>query len=115
MNFISKKVLPLVALCASAVMFAAPAQALDIKQDQINKCVKGAVDYKVADNATAKKLCSCTVDVRSKMTLGQMWEIESYAQSGKDPATLPYAKTMQNSLQQCTKGLKLNPPQKPSK
>ncbi len=105
--------LPIMALGASAAMIITPAQALDIKQDQINNCVKGAVSYKVADNATAQKLCTCTVNVRSKMTLGQMWEIESYAQSGKNPATLPYAKTMQSDLQQCTKGLKLNPPQKP--
>ncbi|AWT49496.1 hypothetical protein DLE54_08235 [Psychrobacter sp. YP14] len=113
MMFITKKVLPLFALGASAAMFITPAQALDIKQDQIDQCVKGTVSYKVADNATAKKLCSCTVNVRSKMTLGQMWEIESYAQSGKDPSKLSYAKNMQNELQQCTKGLKLNPPQKP--
>lgn len=114
MNYISKKVLPLLALATSAALFVAPAQALDIKQDQINKCTKAAVDYKVADNATAKKLCSCTVNVRSKMTLGQIWEIESYAQSGKDPSALPYAKTMQKDLEQCKAGLKLNPPKKPS-
>nr|WP_241878378.1 hypothetical protein [Psychrobacter sp. PraFG1]UNK04854.1 hypothetical protein MN210_11950 [Psychrobacter sp. PraFG1] len=35
-------------------MFITPAQALDIKQDQIDQCVKGTVSYKVADNATAK-------------------------------------------------------------
>ena len=118
MNFISKsflsnKLLPLVALGTSAIMMATPAQALDIKQDQIDQCVKGVLNYKVADNATAKKICNCTVNVRSKMTLGQIWEIESYAQSGKDPSTLPYAKTMQKDLQQCTQGIKLNPPQKP--
>lgn len=118
MNFISKsflsnKLLPLAALATSAVVLAAPAHALDIKQDQIDNCVATAVKLKVADNATAKKFCSCTVNVRSKMTLGQMWEIESYAQSGKDPSTLPYAKTMQKELQQCGNGLKLNPPQKP--
>lgn len=114
MNFISKKILPIMALTASAAVFATPAQALDIKQEQINKCTDGAVKYQVADKATAKKLCSCTVNVRSKMTLGQMWEIESYAQSGKDPSKLSYAKTMQKDLQQCSKGLKLNPPKKPS-
>lgn len=114
MNFISKKILPLMALSASAAIFATPAQALDIKQNQINQCVTQAVKFKVADKTTAKKLCGCTVDVRSKMTLGQMWEIESYAQSGKDPSKLPYAKTMQKNLQQCAKGLKLNPPKKPS-
>ncbi len=106
--------LGLCAVATSAMIFAAPAHALDIKQDQIDKCVKGAVNYKVADQATAKKLCSCSVGVRSNMTLGQMWEIESYAQSGKNPATLPYAKKMQKELQQCAQGLTLKPPQKPS-
>lgn len=56
------------------------ANAIDIKQNNINTCVNGAVKYKVADQNTATKLCSCTIGVRSKMTIGQMWEIESYAQ-----------------------------------
>lgn len=105
------KVLPLV---AAGFMMMPQANALDIKQEQINNCAKGAVYYKVADNATAQKLCSCTIDVRSKMTIGQMWEIESYAQSDKDPSTLPYVQKMQQDLQQCTVGLTLNPPQKPT-
>lgn len=104
------KALPLV---ATGMFFTLQANAVDIKQEQINQCVQGATHYKIADNATAKKLCNCTINVRSKMTIGQMWEIESYAQSGKDPSKLPYAKKMQQDLQKCTDGLKLNPPQKP--
>ena len=74
-------VLPL----ALAAIFAIPqANAADIKQNNINTCVDGAVKYKI-DN-TATKLCNCTIDVRSKMTIGQMWEIESYAQDKKDPS-----------------------------
>ena len=90
------------------------ANAADIKQDNINSCVSGAVKYKVADKNTATKLCTCTIGVRSKMTIGQMWEIESYAQSKKDPSSLPYVKAMQKDLQQCTVGLDLKKPQKPA-
>ncbi|MDO5768342.1 MAG: hypothetical protein Q4P13_02465 [Psychrobacter sp.] len=104
------KILPL-ALLGFAVI--PQANAVDIKQDQINACVDGAVKYKVADKATASKLCNCTIGVRSRMTIGQMWEIESYAQSKKDPSSLPYVKKLQQDLQQCTNGLDLKPPQKP--
>ncbi|SNT70229.1 hypothetical protein [Psychrobacter sp. LV10R520-6] len=90
------------------------ANAIDIKQNNINTCVNGAVKYKVADQNTATKLCSCTIGVRSKMTIGQMWEIESYAQDKKDPSSLPYVKKMQKDLQQCTVGLDLKQPQKPA-
>ena len=105
------KVLPLALLGFATIP---QANAADIKQDQVNTCVSGAVKYKVADKATAKKLCDCTIDVRSKMTIGQMWEIESYAQSKKDPSNLSYVKKMQKDLQQCTVGLDLKPPQKPA-
>lgn len=90
------------------------ANAADIKQDNIDACVNGAVKYKVADKSTASKLCNCTIGVRAKMTIGQMWEIESYAQSNKDPSSLPYVKKMQQELQQCTQGLDLKKPQKPA-
>ena len=65
------RLLPL-ALIGFAVM--PQANAADIKQDNINSCVSGAVKYKVADKNTATKLCTCTIGVRSKMTIGQMWE-----------------------------------------
>ena len=105
------RLLPL-ALIGFAVM--PQANAADIKQDNINSCVSGAVKYKVADKNTATKLCTCTIGVRSKMTIGQMWEIESYAQSNKDPSSLSYVKAMQKDLQQCTVGLDLKKPQKPA-
>lgn len=108
------KLLPVLPL-ALATIFALPqANAADIKQDNINTCVNGAVKYKVADKSTATKLCNCTIDVRSNMTIGQMWEIESYAQNKKDPSNLPYVKKMQKDLQQCTVGLDLKQPQKPA-
>lgn len=88
------------------------ANAIDIKQENINQCVEGAVKYKVADQSTATKLCSCTIGVRTQMTIGQMWEIESYALSNKNPSDLPYVKKMQQELQQCTVGLDLKQPQK---
>jgi hypothetical protein len=108
------KLLPVLPL-ALAAMFAIPqANATDIKQNNINSCVNGAVKYKVADKSDATKLCNCTIGVRSNMTIGQMWEIESYAQDKKDPSNLPYVKAMQKDLQQCTVGLDLKQPQKPA-
>lgn len=105
------RVLPL----AVVALVAMPqANAVDIKQENISQCISGAVKYKVADQNTASKLCNCTINVRSQMTIGQMWEIESYAQSKKDPSGLPYVKKMQQDLQKCTVGLNLKQPQKPS-
>ncbi|HCH26419.1 MULTISPECIES: hypothetical protein [Psychrobacter] len=108
------KLLPVLPLALAAIFALPQANAADIKQDNINTCVNGAVKYKVADKSTATKLCNCTIDVRSNMTIGQMWEIESYAQNKKDPSNLPYVKKMQKDLQQCTVGLDLKQPQKPA-
>lgn len=105
------KVLPIV---AAGFMLMPQANAVDIKQEYINSCVQETVDSKMADNATANKLCSCIVDVHSKKTLGQMWEVESYRTSGKDTSTLPFVKKLQSDLQQCEQGLTLNPPQQPA-
>lgn len=106
------KLLQMIPLVAFGLFVIPQANAVDIKQDNINTCVNGAVKYKVADKSTASKLCNCTIGVRTKMTIGQMWEIESYAASNKDPSTLPYVKNMQQELQQCTVGLDLKKPQK---
>ena len=108
------KLLQALPLALIGLMAIPQANATDIKQDNINQCVAGAVKYKVADKSTATKLCNCTIGVRSKMTIGQMWEIESYAKDKKDPSSLPYVKKMQKDLQQCTKGLDLKQPQKPA-
>nr|WP_289056528.1 hypothetical protein [uncultured Psychrobacter sp.] len=108
------KLLPVLPLALAAIFALPQANAADIKQENINTCVNGAVKYKVADKSTATKLCNCTIDVRSNMTIGQMWEIESYAQNKKDPSSLPYVKKMQKDLQQCTVGLDLKQPQKPA-
>ena len=108
------KLLQILPLAFIGMMVMPQANALDIKQENINKCISGAVTYKVADKSTATKLCNCTIGVRSKMTIGQIWEIESYAQSKKDPSNLPYVKKMQKDLQQCTTGLNLKQPQKPA-
>lgn len=108
------KLLQILPLAIIGLLAIPQANAVDIKQDNINQCVSGAVKYKVADQSTATKLCNCTIGVRSKMTIGQMWEIESYALSKKSPADLPYVKKMQQELQQCTEGLDLKKPQKSS-
>ncbi len=105
------KILPLAIMGFIAIP---QANAADIKQENINTCINGAVKYKVADKSTATKLCNCTIGVRSNMTIGQMWEIESYAKDKKDPSGLPYVKKMQKDLQQCTQGLDLKQPQKPA-
>lgn len=108
------KILQILPLALIGFIAMPQANAVDIKQENINKCVSGAVKYKVADQSTATKLCNCTIGVRTQMTIGQMWEIESYAQSKKDPSSLPYVKKMQQDLQQCTVGLDLKQPQKPA-
>lgn len=108
------KFLPVLPLALAALFSMPQANAVDIKQNNINACVNGAVKYKVADKSTATKLCNCTIGVRSSMTIGQIWEIESYAQSKKDPSSLSYVKKMQKDLQQCTVGLDLKQPQKPA-
>lgn len=77
------KLLPLLPLALAAIFVMPQANAADIKQNNINTCVNGAVKYKVADKGDATKLCNCTIGVRSNMTIGQMWEIESYAQDKK--------------------------------
>ena len=108
------KLLPFVSFALCSVFAMSQANAVDIRQNNINQCVNGAVKYKVADKSNATKLCNCTIGVRSNMTIGQMWEIESYAQDKKDPSNLPYVKAMQKDLQQCTVGLDLKKPQKPA-
>lgn len=108
------KILQILPLALIGFIAMPQANAIDIKQNNINTCVTGAVKYKVADKSTATKLCNCTIGVRSNMTIGQMWEIESYAQDKKDPSSLPYVKKMQQDLQQCTVGLDLKQPQKPA-
>lgn len=77
------KLLPLLPLALAAVFAMPQANATDIKQSNINSCVNGAVKYKVASKSDATKLCKCTIGVRSNMTIGQMWEIESYAKDKK--------------------------------
>ncbi len=108
------KLLQILPLLLVGLVAIPQANAANIKQDNINACVSGAVKYKVADQSTATKLCNCTIGVRTQMTIGQMWEIESYAQDKKDPSNLPYVKKMQQELQQCTVGLDLKKPQKPA-
>ncbi len=107
----ASKTLPLL---AAGFMLMPQANALDIKQEQINACVQNVVTSKIADNATANKLCSCSIEVESKITKGQMWEAESYRVSGKDVSTLPSVQKYINDLKQCEQGLTLNPPQQPT-
>ena len=94
MMFITKKILPLLALGASTALFVTPAQALDIKQELNNQCVKSIQAKTGASNSSAKKYCSCQINVMEKMTYGQAWEIEEYRQSGKDISKLAQGKKL---------------------
>ncbi|WP_201579554.1 hypothetical protein [Psychrobacter sp. Pi2-52] len=108
------KLLPILPLALAAIFAIPQANATDIKQDNINACVNNTVKYKVANKSDAIKLCNCTIDIRSKMTIGQTWEIESYAQDKKDISNLPYVKKMYEEGQQCKEGLNIKQPQKPA-
>lgn len=94
----------------------AHAKDVDLQQAMVEQCVGEMQHFKVADAATAKKLCACTTQVQAdNLKLGEFWQMQSYALSGKSPHTLPAVKRIQPKLQACRKGLTLNKPQVPQK
>lgn len=107
----SIKILSLPALCL--LLGTTQAHALDVKQEMIKACTKETVELKIANQADANKFCSCSMEVRSKMTLEQIWEVQSLLASGKDPSNLAHVKKSQAELDKCTQGITLNPPQLP--
>ena len=102
------------ALFASALS-ANAAQIKNVQEAMVNKCVKEILFFKVADQATAKKLCTCTTQVQAdNLKLGEFWAMQTAAVNGTNPDTLPQIKRIQPKLKQCRVGLKLNPPQVPA-
>ncbi len=99
------------ALMASTSVFAAPT---DIKSAMIARCADEAVQLKMTDAASAKKVCSCTINVQAnQLKLGEFWEIQSTAMKGKNPNDLPALKRIQGDLDKCRAGVKMSAPQLP--
>ena len=100
------------ALISSTSVFAAPPA--DIKAAMIARCADEAVQLKMTDAASAKKVCSCTINVQAnQLKLGEFWEIQSTAMKGQNPNTLPALKRIQGDLDKCRAGIKMSPPQLP--
>jgi hypothetical protein len=102
-------------LIATSSTFAADKSApTDIKSAMVQRCVDEAVQFKVTDNASAKKVCSCTINVQaSQLKLGEFWDIQTTAMKGKDPNSLPALQRIKPELDKCRAGIKMNPPQIP--
>ena len=95
---------------------ASAAEIKNVQQAMVNKCAQEIMYFKVADQATANKLCTCTTQVQAdNLKLGEFWAMQTAAVNGTNPDTLPQIKRIQPKLQQCRVGLKLNNPQVPAK
>lgn len=81
---------------------------VNIKQDMVNACVAQVTDKKITDPTSAQKLCTCQVNVQGKMTMEQSWEIDSWAQSGNNLASLPLYNSLIKNIQACGAGIKFN-------
>jgi hypothetical protein len=94
---------------------AAPAGApTDIKSAMIQRCADEAVQLKMTDASTAKKVCSCTINVQANgLKLGEFWDIQTAAMKGQDPKGIPALQRIQPDLEKCRAGVKMNPPQAP--
>jgi hypothetical protein len=95
---------------------ASAAEIKNVQQAMVSKCAQEIMYFKVADQATANKLCSCTTQVQAdNLKLGEFWGMQTAAVNGTNPDTLPQIKRIQPKLQQCRVGLKLNNPQAPAR
>ncbi|RYY80760.1 MAG: hypothetical protein EOO69_00955 [Moraxellaceae bacterium] len=100
------------AFAANSLVFAAPT---DIKSAMIARCADEAVQLKMTDSASAKKVCSCTINVQaSQLKLGEFWDIQSTAMKGKNPNELPALKRIKGDLDKCRAGVKMSDPQFPT-
>lgn len=100
------------ALVSSGLSFAAPT---DIKSAMIERCADEAVQLKMTDSSSAKKVCSCTINVQaSQLKLGEFWEIQSTAMKGQNPNNLPALKRIKGDLDKCRAGVKMSDPQFPT-
>lgn len=102
----------LATVMASTSIFAAPPT--DIKAAMIARCADEAVQLKMTDSASAKKVCSCTFNVQAnQLKLGEYWEIQSAVVNRKDPKNIPAMKRIQGDLDKCRAGVKISAPQLP--
>lgn len=89
-------------------------QVTDIKSAMVQRCVDEAVQFKVTDSTSAKKVCGCTINVQaSQLKLGEFWDIQSKAMKGQDPNSLAALQRIKPDLDKCRAGIKMNPPQVP--
>lgn len=89
-------------------------QVTDIKSAMVQRCIDEAVQFKVTDSTSAKKVCSCTINVQaSQLKLGEFWDIQSTAMKGQDPNSLAALQRIKPDLEKCRAGVKMNPPQAP--
>lgn len=99
-------------LATSSITLAAPT---DIKSAMIERCADEAVQLKMTDSASARKVCSCTINVQaSQLKLGEFWDIQSTAMKGQNPNNLPALKRIKGDLDKCRAGVKMNDPQFPA-
>lgn len=115
-----RNALLLVGLATAGVSYAAdksapPAGApTDIKSAMIQRCADEATQLKMTDAATAKKVCSCTINVQANgLKLGEFWDIQSAAMKGQDPSGIAALQRIKPDLDKCRAGVKMNPPQAP--
>lgn len=99
-------------MATTSITFAAPT---DIKSAMIERCADEAVQLKMTDSASAKKVCSCTINVQAnQLKLGEFWDIQSAAMKGQNPNNLPALKRIKGDLDKCRAGVKMNDPQFPA-
>ena len=99
-------------MASSSMSFAAPT---DIKSAMIERCADEAVQLKMTDSTSAKKVCTCTINVQaSQLKLGEFWDIQSAAMKGQNPNNLPALKRIKGDLDKCRAGVKMSEPQFPT-
>lgn len=95
---------------------AKPKKEINLQNAMVDQCVAEFLHFKVANKATATKVCKCTTNVQAKhLKLGEFWQMQSYAMNGRSPHDLPAVKRITPKLKACRKGVKLNPPTAPKK
>lgn len=86
----------------------------DIKSAMIQRCADEAVQLKMTDAASARKVCTCTINIQAnQLKLGEFWDIQSTAMKGQDPSSIPALQRIKPELDKCRVGVKMNPPQAP--
>lgn len=115
-----RNALLLAGLAAAGASYAADKSAAaasaptDIKSAMIQRCADEAVQLKMTDASTAKKVCSCTINVQANgLKLGEFWDIQSAAMKGQDPSGIAALQRIKPDLEKCRAGVKMNPPQAP--